>query len=397
MNSDRLAFSLILILFLATLGFSNITHSDLIISTQSIRIMTPSQVDIPIEIGSNTELAEQSSAGVGTRSNPYIIEGKTLRGRNCFYIHDTTSSFILRDSRFTFDLAGTSEIGSSVIRLENVEDGVVENCHVRGGDIAIELRGAINCVIRNCVSFDAYRGILLDSSSNCTVLECLCSNNDIGTMMVNSYSCNIINNSIYSNYQRGVYVEVFCENNTIFGNAFGWNTFENAMDSGENTMFTDGVSIGNEWSDYNSSEEYSIDGTGGSTDPYATLLIDTDLPIVLHEPDFVIDIESNDETISWSASDRFPERYRIYVNDELKEDSVWDGSDITFSLDYLTEGTYTINLNVTDGAGNVARDEVVVSVISFILGGIGTELVMYASGVTVVCFAVIILLVKKFA
>jgi parallel beta-helix repeat protein len=319
-----------------------------------------------------------------------------LRGRNCIYIHDTTSSFILRDSQFIFDLTVTSEIGSSVIRLENIEDGVIENCYIRGGDIAIELRGATNCVIKNCIAFDAYRGILLDSSSNCTILECSCSNNSIGTMIVNSDSCNIINNSIYSNYQRGIHVEVFSENITIFGNAIGWNTVENAMDSGENTIFTDSISIGNEWSDYNSSEDYSIDGTGGSTDPYATLLIDADLPIVLHEPDSVIDIESNDESISWSASDKFPERYQVYINDVLKEESAWDGSDIVFSLDYLTEGTYNITLNAMDGAGNAGRDEVVVSVISFILGGIGTELVMYASGATLVCFVVIILLVKRF-
>jgi len=161
-------------------------------------------------------------------------------------------------------------------------------------------------------------------------------------------------------------------------------------------MFTDGISIGNEWSDYSSSEEYSIVGTGNSTDPYATLLIDSDVPVVIQEPDSIIDIESNDESISWIANDRFPERYQIYVNNELKEDSVWDGSDITFSLDYLTEGTYTIDLNATDGAGNAGKDEVVVSVISFVLGGIGTELVMYASGITMACFVVIILLVKRF-
>ena len=397
MNNNRLAFSLLLILFVSSLGFSSAAHSFSITSSQSTQIMITSQANSPIEIGSNAELAQFSSSGVGTRREPYIIEGQVIRGMNCVYIHDTTSSFILRDSEFTFDSTVTAGIGTSVIRLENVEDALIENCYVRGGDIAIELRAVANSSIRNCITFDAYRGILLDSSSNCTIIGCSSFSNSIGAMIVNSDSCDVINNSIYANYQSGVHVEVFTANIRIFGNAIGWNTVHNARDSGASTVFTDGVSIGNEWSDYNSSEEYVIEGTGGSVDPYATLLTDSMAPEVVGVFDIVVDIESNDEVITWSASDRFPQRYQIYENDVLKEDDVWDGTDIAFSVDYLTEGVYTITLNVTDGAGNVGSDAVVVSVISFILGGIGTELVMYASGVTVACFVVIIILVKRFA
>jgi hypothetical protein len=99
--------------------------------------------------------------------------------------------------------------------------------------------------------------------------------------------------------------------------------------------------------------------------------------------------------MTWTASDEFHFQYSIYVNDEFADGGIWDGRSVSFSLDYLTVGTYSIVLNVTDGAGNVGSDEVVVSVISFILGGIGTELVMLASGVTVVCFLVIILVIKR--
>ena len=200
MKNNRLAFSLLLLLFVSALGFGSTTHSFSINSNQSTRTMIVSQVDVPIEIGSNAELAQLSSAGVGTRNDPYIIEGKMITGRNCVYIHDTTSSFILRDSEFTFNATVITGTGTSVIRLENVEDAVIENCYVRGGDIAIELRVATNCSIINCVTFDAFRGILLDSSTNCTVIECTSFSNSIGTMIVNSDSCYIINNSkFYSN------------------------------------------------------------------------------------------------------------------------------------------------------------------------------------------------------
>jgi len=396
-NNRRLAISLLLLLFVSALGFSSSTHSLSISSSQSTRTMITSQVDSPISIGSNAELSELSTAGVGTRSDPYIIEGKVINGRTCVYIHDTTSSFILRNSEFTFNSTGITGIGTSVIRLENTEDGVIENCYVRGGDIAIELRVVSNCSIINSIAFDAYRGILLDTATNCTIIDSSIFDNSIGIMAVNSDSCTIINNTIYANYQRGVHVEVFCEDNTIFGNAIGWNSVQNARDNGENTVFTDGVSIGNGWSDYNSSEEYSIPGTGGSIDPYATLLFDSIPPTVFGLFDIVVDVDHNDETITWSASDNFPKHYQIYVEDLLEEDNVWDGSDISFSLEHLPLGTYTITLNLTDGSGNMGSDEVVVSVISFLLGGIGTELVMYASGVTMVCFVVIILLVKRFA
>lgn len=397
MNNRRIAISLLLLLFVSALGFSSSTHSLSISSSQSTRTMITSQVDSPIEIGSNVELAELSTAGVGTRSDPYIIEGKVITGRNCVYIHDTTSSFILRNSEFIFNSSGVSGIGTSVIRLENTEDGVIENCYVRGGGIAIELRVASNCSIINCIVFDAYRGILLDTATNCTIIDSSIFDNSIGIMAVNSESCTIINNTIYANYQRGVHVEVFCEDNTIFGNAIGWNSVQNARDHGENTVFTDGVSIGNGWSDYNSSEEYSIPGTGGSIDPYATFLFDSIPPTVFGLFDIVVDVDNNDETLTWSASDNFPKHYQIYVDDLLEEDNVWDGLDISFSLEHLTLGTYTITLNLTDGSGNMRSDEVVVSVISFLLGGIGTELVMYASGVTMACFVVIIILVKRFA
>ncbi|TFH03230.1 MAG: hypothetical protein E4H14_16955, partial [Candidatus Thorarchaeota archaeon] len=93
MNINRLAFCLLLILIVSSLSLSSTTYSYSIISGKPTRTMISSQVDIPIEIGSNAELAQQSTAGVGTRSNPYIIEGKIISARGCVYIHDTTSSF----------------------------------------------------------------------------------------------------------------------------------------------------------------------------------------------------------------------------------------------------------------------------------------------------------------
>ena len=214
-------------------------------------------------------------------------------------------------------------------------------------------------------------------------------------MIVNSDFCNIINNSIYSNSERGVHVEVFCENNTIAGNVIGWNINLNAIDNGVNTTFTDGVNFGNEWADYVPTENYTIQGTGNSTDTFATLLTDSLRPIINEIPDFVLDVESNGETLTWTPNDRFHVRYQVFLNNYPLELGNWDGREITISLDDLELGTQTILINVIDGAGNVGTDEVEIIVISFLLGGIGTELVMLASGVTVAVFLIIVLIIKK--
>ena len=68
---------------------------------------------------------------------------------------------------------------------------------------------------------------------------------------------------------------------------------------------------------------------------------------------------------------------------------------MTFDLDHLIVGTYMISITVSDGAGNSATDSISVIVVEFILGGLGTELVMIASGITLVVFLVMIVLVKK--
>ena len=395
MKGKLLTFLLVLSLFATVVSFNSPTLSFFEESEGPTRILSISQLDSPIEIASNAELAEQSSAGVGTRNDPYIIEEKSINAMNSLYIHDTTAFFVVRNSEFTFEIGVLTGVAQFTVLFERVEHGIIENCYVRGGDVAIEIRSSVDCSIINCTTYDAYDGILLDSSNNSTIVNCNSFSNSIGIMIVNSDFCNIINNSIYSNSERGVHVEVFCENNTIAGNVIGWNINLNAIDNGVNTTFTDGVNFGNEWSDYVPTENYTIQGTGNSTDTFASLLIDSFRPIINEIRDFVLDIESNGETLTWTPNDRFHVRYQVFLNNYPLELGNWDGREITISLDDLELGTQTILINVIDGAGNVGTDEVEIIVISFLLGGIGTELVMLASGVTVAVFLIIVLIIKK--
>jgi hypothetical protein len=52
-------------------------------------------------------------------------------------------------------------------------------------------------------------------------------------------------------------------------------------------------------------------------------------------------------------------------------------------------------MNVTDAAGNVVSDEATVTVVSFMLGGLGTEWVLWGSVLTVVILILAIAIIKK--
>ena len=68
MKGKLLAFLLVLSLFVTVVSIRNPAHSFVEEPTGPTRILNTSQTDSRIEISSNAELAEQSSAGVGTRS-----------------------------------------------------------------------------------------------------------------------------------------------------------------------------------------------------------------------------------------------------------------------------------------------------------------------------------------
>ncbi len=387
MKGKLLAFLIVLSLLVTVVSVRDPAHSLVDEPRGPTRIFNTSQTDSQIIISNNIELAEHSSAGVGTRNDPYIIEGKTINASNCVNIYDTTAFFVIRDSEFHGE--------TSSIRLFRVDHGIIENCYVRGGDAAIEIRGSTDCSIINSIVYDAYNGIMIDSSDDITIANCSIFGNNLGVMIITSDFCNIIGSSIYSNGQQGMYLSIYSENNTIAGNYIGWNSFQNAQDNGVNTTFTDGIRFGNEWSDYNTTENYTIPGSGNSIDTFATQLTDSVRPIINDVSDLLIEVDIDGNTITWLPSDRFHFSYGISLNNIIVDSGIWNGNVITFSLDGLDIGTHSIIIIVIDGAGNTAGDEVIVSVMSFILGGIGTELVMLASGVTVVIFLLLIIIIKK--
>jgi parallel beta-helix repeat protein len=353
-------------------------------------IASPSQSTESIIIVGNVQLSQRSTGGIGTRSEPYLISGRTITSStSCISIQDTTAFFLISDC----DLK--SEQGVPVIVFDNVENGAIENCYITGGTSGVFLTSSTDCVIKqSTIFYNSNIGIDIRSSDNCSISECKIYLNWIGVWIEDSSSIFTTNSSIYSNYYRGLSIASSAQNSIVYGNKFGWNDV-NAYNEGQNSAFTNGIDTGNAWSDYNSSGVYQISGSIPTTDVFASLLTDTVKPYIDSPFDVVYDAESNGETLTWEASDDFPSFYLLYIDDVPQDTVYWDGREITISLDGIPAGTYTFVMYVYDAAGNSASDEVIVTAVYFMLGGLGTEMVMWASALTVLVLVLVVVIIKK--
>jgi parallel beta-helix repeat protein len=354
------------------------------------------QTSEPLFIANNEDFALLGATGAGTPPDPYVFENLEISSpsESCIFVANTDAYFVINDCRLeTLDT-------QSAISFQNVENGRVEQCEITGSESGINFMTSQNCYATNTSIYNCWIGIRLYHASNCTVVDNMIFENNRGVLMDNADHCRILNNSIYSSWEYGVQISGYSHNNILYGNSIGWNGVsageeENAVDYGEDNFFDDGIGIGNSWSDFNESETYVIPGISGSVDSFAQLLEDDLSPGIVPLVDIAIDVETRGNTITWIAVDEFPASYEIHENEVEMETSFWPGGDVTYGLDHLRIGTSSITIIVYDGAGNNESDVVLVTVVSFILGGIGTELVMIASGITVVIFVVIILLIKK--
>lgn len=385
----------LLIMPVALLVSTGVQSPSLIITRT--RSHTPSQqTGTPLNITSNSDFVTLGATGVGTRSDPYVLSDLVISTRNgpCISVTGTTAYFIIYNSILD---AG---INDPAILFDNVENGQVVQAEITGGFSGVEFLNTTDSSVSNTTIFGCWNGIHMYLTSNSTVTGSRISSNHRGLLFESAVYNQIVNNSIYSNSVSGLEFAWQTDNNTVIGNLFGWNSvFDepegNAVDHGDNNHFDDNVSIGNAWTDYNGTPPYPILGTSETIDSYPELFEDNVIPILLEQFDTAIDVETSGNQMTWTASDEYPDIYSVQIDNSPESIAFWTGGDITVDFDGLTVGSYTFVVSVTDGAGNSASDEIIVNVVSFVLGGIGTELVMIASAITVVVFLVIILFIKR--
>ena len=72
---------------------------------------------------------------------------------------------------------------------------------------------------------------------------------------------------------------------------------------------------------------------------------------------------STGNVLNWTATDRTPAFYEIYVNGTLKVNDTWSsGTPIEYNIDSFDVGTYNVTIVLHDKAGNQAKDTITVVV-----------------------------------
>ena len=136
------------------------------------------------------------------------------------------------------------------------------------------------------------------------------------------------------------------------------------------------------------------DIAGSELDDEVTVLVeDTTLPTI-SSPANVTIAAGGTVNVTWTASDLFPDSYRLFVNDTEELGEEWDGTAVAVSVEDLEIGVYNFTMEVVDTSGNRVSDTVMVTVTAGIAGFDPTTLLLIA-GVGVVVLVIVILLLKK--
>ncbi len=400
MRQMGVAFLSLLMIMQSSVGslFVKSNNSDLesiIVAPTQTSDMTQHQRATPLHIRDNSDFALYGATGIGTPSNPYrLVNLEFMSNLTCIIIENTTAHFSI--SNCILETRGQQD----TILFSNVENGRVENCEIKRGVNGISITDSHNIVMESSLIHSSRFGIYLKGTSNSTIVCCNSFYNNRGVVLDESNHCKILNNKIYGNWYHGIELSSSCHNNSIYGNSIGWNGassqyWYNAIDDGEDNFFDDNISIGNYWSDFNELEEYMISGDANSVDSFAQLLEDYTSPILVPLNDIEIKHESVGNKLTWLVYDEYPRFYRIRENQVNLIISVWLGGNISVSLDQLSVGVHTITITIYDGANNEASDEVLVTVLPFVLSDMGSKNVIIASGITIVSLVLSITLIKR--
>ncbi len=189
------------------------------------------------------------------------------------------------------------------VYLVNCDGVTVQNGEFHNGSMGVCIAFSDHCEVVDCeVHGHLYGGIKVFYSEDCVLERNIIYNNsrfwrenggiDLGFVTnckitgnriywnqqsgisdhpgMTAINCTIVNNAIYNNSGHGISIRGY--DNTIYGNAIGWNEEGNAIDSGSDNTWDNGIDTGNWWSDYNGTGEYTIDGNAHSVDRYPNVL-----------------------------------------------------------------------------------------------------------------------------
>ena len=260
----------------------------------------------------------------------------------------------------------------------------------------IDIAGCIDCVVEECNIAGTERGVSFYYSERCSIINNSLHHIDYSGIQL--FSCNetvVTQNRIWRN-DRGIKTE-YCWDDQIYENKVGWNEEANAFSDDSDNEWDDGVSVGNEWSDYSGDGSYVIDGNSNDIDRYPSRLIDETAPVISSPPDVSpIDLLV-DAYVTCQIQDDFLDEYEIHVDNSQVTGGRCFSNSVSINLQALlglSSGSHEIKIIVIDAVGNVAEDIVIVGI-----GGDlpGLSMLIPIIGVVggVIVVAVIVILVRK--
>jgi parallel beta-helix repeat protein len=356
----------------------------------------------PIIVQDDLDFESQQWEGNGSYVNPYMIENLniTVDSQICIMIYNVTAHFVIRNSY----LSTTGELADNLLIL-NSRNGIVDNCSITGGSRGIEIRASTEITVANCTIYGTgSMGIAVYLSDRCHIISNSIYGTYTGIIFHNSANGAVIGNKIYRAETQGISMYFGTSDNQIFYNFIGWNgpddsidLSHNAADNGQDNVWDDNISLGNFWWGYDGGDNYQINGVGGASDRFPHYFNDTESPVFIRRADD-LSYEDSDERnyqVQWEASDSNPYRYEIEVNGILVESEIWHWQTVSLDVGGLKEGVYNYTIDFIDGSGNLITDFVIVYVVHYILGDIGTTLVGSSSIIAVFVVLVALILMRK--
>ncbi len=160
-------------------------------------------------------------------------------------------------------------------------------------------------------------------------------NGDSGLILEHSYYCEVFSNLVHDNGGYGF--ELFNTNNSLlYYNDIGWNDIGNAIDVNANVSINenswDYINTGNWWHDHTGGV-YEIPGGSIDNFPSYSVVGESDGPLD-------VQLESTNDTLTWSANALNPVSYEAYQNGTLMGSGVWDGLDIIVDINASALGYY---------------------------------------------------------
>ncbi len=351
----------------------------------------------PITINQDYEFRNSYFTGSGTPNDPYVLSGVKIIGSDyCISISNTSVYIIIRRSFFI-------SAGGNCISLYNVTNIRIEDSIIDQGSVGIISRNSSRVVFDNITCTNLVTGAILLQTDHVIVEDCSIYANQRGFILTNSSSTVLRNNRVFANREYGIYLDQSTVNCTVYANEIGWNRekdkeeVHNAFDDGEgNLWYNLSISLGNRWSDYNTTGDYRVEGEAASLDIYPLTLEDSTSPIIDSPQDIVISDTSVYYQIIWHPIEEYPYYYAIYREGKTLSDGYWDGNPIQIEIHDNQIGSYNYTIIVIDASGNTALDTVFSVVVFSLFKGVSIAQVIMASVLSVALVGLVIICIKRY-